>query len=329
MKNLDGSNGSGYDAWANEVCDAVQFSLGDAIALYESDEEFPVDLDDAWRWIGYGKKQNALDALCSIFEETLDFSRWSVKSPAGGRPKDCVRLSLDCFKQLGMMARTSKGKEIRRYFLECERIAQSKQADPTIPPRITAAQVAAHMFEENEFSKFAKKSPDAVPIFLQWQGVKPLLVQPQPQVQIQPAPLELPDSALLDTLNNAFLNLNRSGLAMNKLFHFVDRIPTMRKLDEQALKDFAELGQLVQDLQRKNDELEVELERSRSTARKSSGDKFGAENIKLRSRIQTLTQENNRLQRQLRDCEIRCSAGVPKAIPEAKPIRFLGAAIDV
>jgi hypothetical protein len=49
----------------------------------------------------------------------------------GGHNKEQIRLTVDCFKSLGMMAGTDKGTEIRRYFLKCERIA--KQAVEIIP----------------------------------------------------------------------------------------------------------------------------------------------------------------------------------------------------
>jgi hypothetical protein len=37
-----------------------------------------------------------------------------------------IYLTVDCFKSLGMMAGTQKGKEVRKYFLECEKIAKQK-----------------------------------------------------------------------------------------------------------------------------------------------------------------------------------------------------------
>lgn len=37
-----------------------------------------------------------------------------------------IELTVECFKSLGMMAGTEKGKAIRKYFLECERIAKQK-----------------------------------------------------------------------------------------------------------------------------------------------------------------------------------------------------------
>lgn len=106
----------------------LTFSQELAIAFYSSKESHPVDLDDAWRWLGYSTKQKALQSLKSNFEEGQDFLTKRVKSSTGGRPSDLILLTVDCFKSLGMMAGTSQGKAIRKYFLECERLAKSQPA---------------------------------------------------------------------------------------------------------------------------------------------------------------------------------------------------------
>jgi anti-repressor protein len=115
--------------------------------LFESKEPFPVDLDLAWVWIGYAQKKNAVETLESVFEEGIDFSQLSLErkpnsistsSPQWEKmtpkeraayasakgiaaKKQKIFLTVDCFKQLGMMAQTPQGKQIRRYFLDCEK----------------------------------------------------------------------------------------------------------------------------------------------------------------------------------------------------------------
>lgn len=88
--------------------------------LLESSDDFPIDLDDAYPWIGYSKKQDAKDILTKNFTEGQDFLRRGVKSPSGGRPSEWILLTVDCFKSLSMMAGTDKGREVRKYFLDCE-----------------------------------------------------------------------------------------------------------------------------------------------------------------------------------------------------------------
>jgi phage anti-repressor protein len=102
-----------------------------ALALVQATDPFPVDFDDAWQWIGYSSKQKAKTKLINNFEEGIDFLTGWVKSPQGGRPSESIQLSVECLKAFGMMAGTAKGKEIRRYFLECEQLA--KEAARIIP----------------------------------------------------------------------------------------------------------------------------------------------------------------------------------------------------
>lgn len=111
----------------------MEFSHELARQLLESEASNPfvVDFDNAWRWIGWPKKQHGKEVLLNNFVEEVDFLRLGVKTSTGGRPSQSIWLTVDCFKSLGMMAGTQKGKEIRRYFLECERIA--KKAVEIIP----------------------------------------------------------------------------------------------------------------------------------------------------------------------------------------------------
>ena len=89
-------------------------------SLLQSSDPFPVDLDDAWQWLGYSQKSECFKKLKKHFEKDLDFSCKGMKSLSGGRPSDYIALTVECFKSLGMMAGTAKGKQVRRYFLDCE-----------------------------------------------------------------------------------------------------------------------------------------------------------------------------------------------------------------
>ena len=109
----------------------MEFSQEMALALVESPERFPVDFDEAWQWIGYSTKQKARNKLFNNFERGEDFLTEWLKTPLNGRPRELITLTVDCFKSLGMMAGTDKGREIRRYFLKCEAIA--KKALEIIP----------------------------------------------------------------------------------------------------------------------------------------------------------------------------------------------------
>jgi anti-repressor protein len=113
----------------------MQFSHDVALSLNQSPEPFPIDFDDGWKWLGWKKKQDAKSVLLNNFEEEIDFLRKGVKSSTGGRPSEFIGVTIDCFKSLAMMAGTERGKEVRSYFLKCERIA--KLAVETIPAQAT------------------------------------------------------------------------------------------------------------------------------------------------------------------------------------------------
>jgi phage anti-repressor protein len=108
----------------------VPFSRDLARSLVESDERFPIDLDDAWRWLGYATKQKAKNKLLNNFEQNVDYTlNQAVKchqaSRGGGSSLYLeVKLTIECFKSLGMMAGTEQGRAIRKYFLECERVVK-------------------------------------------------------------------------------------------------------------------------------------------------------------------------------------------------------------
>lgn len=110
----------------------INFSKDLAITLLESADEYPVPLDNAWEWLGYATKQKAQKKLESNFEEGIDYNiNQQVKVQTEGvrqvsRPYLQIMLTVEAFKMMGMMAGTEKGREIRIYFIECEKIAKQK-----------------------------------------------------------------------------------------------------------------------------------------------------------------------------------------------------------
>ena len=98
--------------------------------LVNSSNLFPVDFDNAWDWLGYSTKANALRKLKKYFSAGQDFNLINIDEvqDEGGRRVsrkiDKYFLSVECFKELGMLAQTEQGKLVRKYYLECERIVK-------------------------------------------------------------------------------------------------------------------------------------------------------------------------------------------------------------
>jgi phage anti-repressor protein len=101
------------------------FSLALAQEYISSEDQFPVNFDDAWQWLGYSSKQKAKNKLTRNFEKGIDYlTKWlSVVHNNGltASRTEQINLTIDCLKSLGMMAGTEQGKLVRKYFLECEK----------------------------------------------------------------------------------------------------------------------------------------------------------------------------------------------------------------
>jgi len=100
--------------------------------IVQSGERYPVYFDEAWQWIGYSLKENALRVLLANFDENLDYVCSSKKrskqmqknettSQRGGHNRIDYSLTVDCFKAFCMMAGTERGKEVRKYYLAVEK----------------------------------------------------------------------------------------------------------------------------------------------------------------------------------------------------------------
>ncbi|WP_139413587.1 antA/AntB antirepressor family protein [Bartonella mastomydis] len=64
-------------------------------------------------------------------QENQDFVSFTQKrvKPKGGRPSTEYHLTLDMAKELSMVERNEKGRQARRYFIECEKKLKSQSVD--------------------------------------------------------------------------------------------------------------------------------------------------------------------------------------------------------
>jgi len=67
------------------------------------------------------------------FTENVDYVTFSGKSEKGGRPPKEYALTLNMAKELSMVERNEKGRQARKYFLECERFAHEAVRQLTAP----------------------------------------------------------------------------------------------------------------------------------------------------------------------------------------------------
>ena len=78
------------------------------------------------------------------FEENVDYIVFTEFGEKGGRPKKEYVLKIDMAKEIAMIQRNEKGKQVRRYFIECER--KLKEIVPMISKK---EQLLLQLFSNN------------------------------------------------------------------------------------------------------------------------------------------------------------------------------------
>lgn len=89
---------------------------------YKSDD-FVVDLDDIWNWLGFTRKDSAKKCLEKYFKPEIDFKlvfRQLAENLTGGRPSEKIMLNIKTFKKMCLKANTSKANEIHEYYIKLE-----------------------------------------------------------------------------------------------------------------------------------------------------------------------------------------------------------------
>lgn len=96
------------------------------------------------------------------FEENSDYVSFEQKcsKPSGGRPSRKYFLTIDMAKELAMVERTEKGREARRYFIECEKQLKEKQQAKALPnPEKKRYNYPRHLLEQEHFTSPTKRAP--------------------------------------------------------------------------------------------------------------------------------------------------------------------------
>ena len=81
---------------------------------YKSND-FVIDLDDIWKWLGFSQKIRAKELLEKNFKLDIDYKLvFSLpgENSKGGRPSDKFMMNIKTFKKMCLKANTSKANDI-------------------------------------------------------------------------------------------------------------------------------------------------------------------------------------------------------------------------
>jgi hypothetical protein len=109
---------------------------------HDSKNDFVIDLDNVWKWLGFSSKHKSKELLNKIFVVNKDYKslltqpgeqKNTIISPEasgekkgnrGGHNKEVIMLNVDTFKKICLKAGTKKADEIHDYFIKLETIFQ-------------------------------------------------------------------------------------------------------------------------------------------------------------------------------------------------------------
>ena len=95
---------------------------------YDTKNDFVIDLDNIWKWLGFGQKVNAKRVLEKNFLINKDYKLLLcqlAKQPNqinGGHNKEIFMLNVDTFKKFCLKSETKKADEVHDYFIKLENI---------------------------------------------------------------------------------------------------------------------------------------------------------------------------------------------------------------
>jgi phage anti-repressor protein len=117
------------------------------MTFFKTDDPYPITHEDAIPWLGYERKdffKRAVEKNLILNDDYIVLTKDQVL-PQGGRPTEIIKLTVNGFKKLGMLAKTEHGNAIRLYYIELEKhlmtygmaqvIKQNQEKDEIIQER--------------------------------------------------------------------------------------------------------------------------------------------------------------------------------------------------
>jgi phage anti-repressor protein len=92
---------------------------------YHPTNDYPINLENVFHMIGFANKGNAMKTIKNNFTKDEDYKTSLLpkeKSSWGGSGSEQIMLNIDTFKNLCMLAKTDKGKQIRKYYVKLENV---------------------------------------------------------------------------------------------------------------------------------------------------------------------------------------------------------------
>ena len=95
--------------------------IDDFFGLYNEnteDNDFVINIDSISVWLKL-RKDSIKKTLTESYRKNIDYKISTIDTK--GRPREIIYLTADCFKRLCMLTKSSKGEEVRSYYIQLEK----------------------------------------------------------------------------------------------------------------------------------------------------------------------------------------------------------------
>jgi hypothetical protein len=92
---------------------------------YNPVQDFVINLDDVWKWVGFSRKDHAKRLFEKHFIKDIDYKIISPQpriNIQAGRPQENITMTINTFKSFCLKANTKKSHEIHKYYIKLEEI---------------------------------------------------------------------------------------------------------------------------------------------------------------------------------------------------------------
>ena len=126
---------------------------------YDKKNDFVIDFDNVWKWLGFSRKDNSKRLLEKFFTIDIDYKVALLQSVErkneGGFNKETIMLNINTFKKFCLKADTKKADEVHDYYVKLEELLQETVNDESTELRL---QLSNKEEEKNKLEEEHKKS---------------------------------------------------------------------------------------------------------------------------------------------------------------------------
>ena len=137
---------------------------------YDSKTDFVIDLDNVWKWLGFGRKSDAKRVVDKHFNEDIDYKITKAATEVGvagqqrnlggaGFNKETIKMTINTFKKLCLKSNTKKADEIHDYFIKLEETFQEivNEESEELKKQMMVLEKENSKLKKKKLDKFLKK----------------------------------------------------------------------------------------------------------------------------------------------------------------------------